>query len=148
MIQQINDAGLKFIENWESLSLNEYLDVRGLPTIGYGHLVLPSDTFTSPITLQFANDLFKKDIEVWVNYLNNKCNHYQLSFNHNQFNALVSFCFNLGSFKSPAMLARLASKNYTDIGNAIKLYDKANHVYIEGLHKRRLAEFKLYFTAA
>ena len=49
------------IKEHEGLRLNKYNDSKGYPTIGYGHLVRPSDNIPNTISKAYADKLFDKD---------------------------------------------------------------------------------------
>lgn len=51
----------------EGFSATVYKDVYGIPTIGYGHKILPNEDFSDGITKQRAIDLFKQDIVFKIN---------------------------------------------------------------------------------
>ncbi len=89
---QLSDKGRKLLEGREGCRLNVYHDVRGLATIGVGHLIKAGERFTT-LTQQEADDLFKKDVQKYVDNLNKVVN---VSLTQDQFDALVSLSFNIG----------------------------------------------------
>lgn len=111
--------GITFIKNHEGCKLNFYADSKGFPTVGYGHLITRSKTYTanttltatqckelsdslhldytSPITQTKADTFFAADLkEKAENYVNGLTLPYQQQFSVNQFDALVSLTFNSG----------------------------------------------------
>ena len=61
---QLSDAGLDLVKRSEGFRSHTYLDVNGFPTIGYGHRILPSESFPGPIAETQANDLLASDLRV------------------------------------------------------------------------------------
>ena len=94
----IDQAGLDFITKWEGIVLHVYRDVVGKKTFGVGHLVTPAEDARFPdgktITREFAMDTLHKDVHRFVNAVRE---HSRVKLNQNQFNALVSFGFNVGT---------------------------------------------------
>src|SRR5580698_5767611 len=80
----------------EGLRLVPYNDATGNATVGYGHLLHrgPLDGTEVTITAQQALQLFAQDLyskaEVFVNKIT-------VPLNQNQYDALVSFCYNCGA---------------------------------------------------
>lgn len=135
---KISNNGLNLIKQFEGCRLSAYKCPAGIWTIGYGHTsgVKPTDKINS----LDADRLLRQDIVRYEQAVNSIVKH---PLNQNQFDALVSFTYNLG----PGCLKTLvANRNLTQIGNAIKLYNKANGKVLEGLVRRRNAESKLFFS--
>jgi lysozyme len=85
----------------EGFSATVYNDVAGNPTIGYGHKLLPGETFEAPITEDGAIALLKEDLAP----AENSVSKYAPQCNQNQFDALCDFAYNLGVGKLQIMLA-------------------------------------------
>ena len=94
----LDNKGYLLIAQFEGLRLKPYLCSAGVPTIGYGSTFYPSGRKVTmrdkPITQETAfwmlkqvANMFAKDVDSLVTS----------NINQNQFNALVSFAFNLGS---------------------------------------------------
>ena len=76
-------------------------------------------------------------------------NRYGFDLTQNQFDALVSFVFNVGAgnFRSSTLLKRLKSNpNDPDIENQFKKWVYDNGKVLPGLVRRRDEEAKLYFN--
>ena len=135
----ISETGKNFIKSFEGLRLKAYKVHEGEKyyTIGYGHYG-PDVTKNMVITEGQANALFDHDIKKYVNAVNN-C---KLAFtpNQNQFDALVSFCYNLGVNIMDDFIA-MSSKQ---VANEMLLYVNSGGVRLEGLVKRRKAEVELF----
>ena len=91
-----SDNGIEFIKSFEGFSPKscKCVESEKYYTIGYGHYgkdVAENDT----ITKYAATKLLKKDVES----VERKVDKYDsiYNFNQNQFDALVSFCYNVGN---------------------------------------------------
>ena len=92
---KISEKGLELIKTFEGLRLSSYkaLSAEKYYTIGYGHY--GSDVSKDMIiTESQAEELLKKDVEKFEDKVNKYSNY---SFNQNQFDALVSFAYNIGN---------------------------------------------------
>ena len=92
-MKRISDIGLKKLKEFEGLRKEAYYDAAGVPTIGYGHTkgVRMGDVISEYWAEMFLKaDLY--DVEKQVDSLG-------LKLNQPQFDALVSFAFNLGFYK-------------------------------------------------
>jgi lysozyme len=144
---QLSNNGIELIRSFEGLSLKPYNDTRGYATVGIGHLLHPSPVNENDkeITLEEAYELFRHDSQ-WaqdcVNHL------VDVTINQNQFDALVSFVFNVGSgtFSKSSALKLLNSGDYNQVPGAMALYNKSLGKISAGLVRRREAEGKLFLT--
>ena len=137
-----SDRGLNLIKQFEGFSAKPYVCAGGRWTIGYCHVILPDETFTE-ITEDEAIVLLSRDVmeaEGAVDIL------VKVPLNQNQFDALVSFVYNLGSgnLKSSTLLKLL---NASDYDGAAKQFDRwvyAGGRQLLGLIARRKAEEDLF----
>ena len=90
---EISQKGINLIKEFEGCSLTAYKCVAEKWTIGYGHTE-GVDPNTKPITQQKAEEYLKEDLKYFENCVNNKY-YVPQKINQNQFDALVSFAFNL-----------------------------------------------------
>ena len=154
----LDNKGYLLIAQFEGLRLKPYLCSAGVPTIGYGSTFYPSGRKVTmqdkPITQETAfwmlkqvANMFAKDVDSLVTS----------NINQNQFNALVSFAFNLGSdidadnipegLGDSRLLRRVnANPNDPEIVREFVKWNKAGGRVLDGLTKRRLKEAELYFT--
>lgn len=90
-------------------------------TIGYGHVILPGESYES-ITVEEAEALLKKDMENRIKYVNQKVEQYGLELNQNQFDGLVDMVYNKGNILDPkeSTFFRLIVEGCTDEN---KLYE-------------------------
>ena len=133
----------ELIKQFEGLRLEAYLCPAGIWTIGYGHTSGVSPN--SFITIQEADEYLHRDvatIEMQLNKLN-------LSLRQCQWDAIVSFVFNvgIGNFKASTLLAKIRiNPEDNSIMDEFLRWVYANGKVMKGLQKRRLAEMKLYFS--
>jgi lysozyme len=143
---KVDAAGRAFLTKEEGEVLHEYLDSGGKPTIGVGHLLTkytPGRTITHEQSQQqLTADLAR--FEAAVNRLVTR------PINQHQFNALVSFAFNLGDGAlQRSSLLRLVNAGSTDAGAitaAFKLWQNVNGKPDAGIKARRGREAALYLT--
>ena len=136
---------IELISRFEGCRLTAYLCPAKVWTIGYGHTGLVDGNPVCKgmtITKEKASQLlYDDDIKKFENQVNKYLSIY--SFNQNQFDALLSFAFNIGSIKQ---LTQDGTRTRRQIGDAILLYNKCNGKVLKGLVNRRKAEYTLYFT--
>lgn len=136
---KISNTGLNLIKKYESLRLTAYKDSVGVWTIGYGHTlgVLPGMIITSST----ADSYLRKDVELVENALNK----YNFKLSQNQFDALVSLFFNVGTgnIKNFTTLLR-NDPNSEQVPEKIKKYVYAGGKILNGLVRRRAEEAELY----
>lgn len=146
----ISDSGLQFLKQQEGFRPDVYKDATGNDTVGFGHMLTDDEDFTWGITEEAAEDLLRKDLlrfeEAIVNYI-------KAQLNDNQFGALCSLCFNVGTkplFGLIGTLLNLPTPDYQNAADGFLAYDKG-HIngvltVIEGLKNRRIAERQLFLT--
>jgi lysozyme len=152
---KISPTGLAMIKDFEGLRLTAYTDPAGVTTIGWGH------TKTAPafktITKAQAEILFEDDIEEAETDLNRSLDAAGLVVNQSQFDALMSWVFNLGITKFRGSTAyRLMREGAPDdeVAAALSWWNKATDpktgkkVSLPGLARRRKAEHDLYLGYA
>lgn len=119
--------------------MRAYKDAGGTLTIGYGHTknVAPTDT----ITQQQAENFLKSDLVYFECVVNKYDNIY--NFTQNEFDALVSFTYNLGKGNLDKLTDN-GRRTKQHIANSILLYNKCNGKVLQGLVNRRTAERDLF----
>lgn len=143
-IKSMDLSGINFLVQEEGLRLKPYLDSVGVATIGVGCTYYENGNrvkMTDPaITRERAIELFRN---VLKQYETTVWSVTRDDINQNQFNALVSICFNIGvtGFKGSTLLKRV-NMNPLDhkIPDAFLMWRKP----IELLGRRK-REAKLYF---
>ena len=140
MSRKLSPNGLELIKSFESCKLYAYkcLPSEKFYTIGYGHY--GSDVKKDmKITQKQADNLLLKDCEKFVKHINTYMSTY--NFNQNQFDALVSFAFNIGNINQ---LTASGTRTIEQISSKITLYNKSGGKVIRGLVKRRAKEKELF----
>ena len=129
------------IKHFESCKLTAYQDSVGVWTIGWGHTagVKKGDNWTQ----DEADDILLNDLEKFEGYVNQ---YVKVPLTQNQFDALVSWTFNLGpgNLKSSTMLTKLNEKNYDEVPSQMKRWNKAGGKVLRGLERRRNAEAAMF----
>ncbi len=138
----ISEGGLNFIKRFEGFSSKPYICVGGHKTIGYGHILKKSEKMTY-ISEDEASDLLKKDVKLAGIYLLKLT---KIPLNQNQFDALSSFIFNLGSaaYERSALRSKLNRGEYNAVPQELMRWIYSNGKEILGLINRRKAESLLY----
>ena len=148
MTRHINDVGLRLIKTFEGSRLVVYRDSVGIPTVGYGHVVLQHDNLHvgDHITKQRAADFLRSDLHTAEHAVEQMVTS---ALTDNQFAALVSFVFNVGAgnLAKSTLLKRLNQGRYVDASNQFKLWVKARGQVLPGLIRRREAERQLFLAA-
>lgn len=138
---KISDKGLEIIKTFEGCHLTAYLCPAGKLTIGYGHTKGVYKGMT--ITKVQANTFLKEDCanaEKNVNSFNTK-----YSWTQNEFDALVSFAYNIGSINQ---LTANGTRSKEVIASKILEYNKSGGKVLSGLVKRRKAEHDLFVSGS
>jgi len=137
--------GKDLIEKHEGKINNIYIDPVGFATVGIGHLVVAGENFPHTLTDEQVYQLFDKDIVRFEDAVNKLV---KVKLNQNQFDALVSFTFNLGlgALKNSTLLKVLNSGNYKEAAKQFLRWDKAGSPPkpLPGLTKRRKEESELF----
>jgi len=137
-----SNSGIELIKRSEGFRPTVYKDIAGLRTIGYGHLMLPTDKMER-LTQEEGIVLLQKDLgnaEGCVNRL------VIVEINQNQFDALVSFVFNLGcgAFSKSTLLRKINEGKNVDAAKEFLKWVYAGGKKSAGLLNRRIEESKLF----
>jgi len=136
-----SQKGIDLIKHFEGCELKAYKCPAGVWTIGYGHIkgVQEGDV----ITEQQADEMLVEELNEYENYINTLVT---VPLNQNQYDALVSWVYNLGSsnLNSSTLLKVLNSGDYTGVPEQIMRWNKAGGKVLEGLTRRRQAEADLF----
>jgi lysozyme len=137
----ISQEGLSLIKKFEGCELTAYQDAVGVWTIGYGHIKGVVEGMET--TKEQAEEMLVEELHEYESYIN-ECVTVELS--QNQFDALVSWVYNLGptNLKSSTMLKVLNSGDFDGVPAQIKRWNKAGGNVLEGLVRRREAEALLF----
>lgn len=148
-IKVVSEKGLNFISNEEGVILHPYRDSVGILTIGIGNTYYSDGTKVQmsdpPISLERAQGLFRSVLQ-----------HYEQAvwsltrddINQNQFDALVSLCYNIGvnAFKNSTLLKLVnAGIEGRQIKDAFEMWRRAGEDKT-ALLSRRIREAELYLS--
>lgn len=141
-MREISKLAVDIVKHFEGFSSVVYNDVAGYPTIGYGHL-LDSDESYNTITKQEAEELLIKDMTRAVIAVE-ALTHVHL--HDNEFAALVSFVYNVGSgaYERSTLRMKLNRSEYLDAASEFTRWVYAGGKIIRGLQHRRREEKKLF----
>jgi GH24 family phage-related lysozyme (muramidase) len=125
---KIDEFGKSFIKKWEGGQSRDglfyiYADAVNKKTIGYGHLIKNGESF-SVLNKAQADDLFDRDVIQFEDAINLLASQASVTFNQNQFNALVAFAFNVGTgfLNGSSVKEFKQSKDMSVLANMIRQY--------------------------
>lgn len=140
---KISPRGIELVKQFEGCKLTAYVCPAGVLTIGYGSTG-PHVKAGMKIDGAQANTLLLKDLERFEAGVN------RLSKKHTQgqFDALVSFAFNLGlgNLERSTLLKLHNAGKHTEAADQFKRWNKAGGKVLAGLTRRREAEAALYLS--
>lgn len=146
-MRQINDLGLWIIKDFEGCKLVVYKDIKGLPTVGWGHKVLVTDKLSigDTITQEQADCWLIKDVNRTAGMLDSMIHN---NITENQFSACVSLAYNIGvgAFERSTLLAYINNNQLMMAGEEILRWDHSKGLENFGLLRRRKAEQSLFNT--
>ena len=138
---KISNTGIDLIKHFEGCETEAYLCPAGVPTIGYGHIkgVQMGDV----ITETQAHEMLVEELDEYESYINDLVT---VSLNQNQFDAMVSWVYNLGggNLRASTLLKVLNSGDYAGVPAQMMRWNKAGGKVLEGLTRRRQAEADLF----
>lgn len=138
----ISERGVELIKRFEGCRLVAYRCAANKLTIGWGHT--GADVREGmEIDIDEAERLLKMDLVI---HENNVARLVRVPLLQNQFDALVSFEFNVGygKFRSSTLLRKLNSGDYEGAGKEFIRWVYGGGRVLGGLVKRREAEFEMY----
>ncbi len=142
---QLSAAGLELLKQSEGFRSHTYNDVNGFPTIGYGHRLLDHESFPDVIGEPQATGILAADVRSSEQAVARLV---KVPLTQGQFDALVDFCFNLGTGRlaSSTLLKALNGGRYADAAEQLLRWDIAGGEESAGLKARREAEFALWHS--
>jgi lysozyme len=139
--------GLQLIRKYEGYKSTPYRCPAGLYTVGYGHVIgnglqLP-DEWNRTLSLGEINELLRTDLARFERGVLRYCPVY---LTQSQFDALVSFSFNLGLgvLQRSTLRQKILRKDGEGAAKEILRYDKVGGRPLKGLTRRRQAEYNLF----
>jgi lysozyme len=137
----ISQEGISLIKKFEGCELEAYKCAAGVWTIGYGHTK----------DVKEGDSILKEDAEsMLMHELQKYCNDVDIAvkvdLKQNEFDALVSWTYNLGltNLNSSTMLRVLNEGKHNEVPAQIKRWNKASGQVKQGLVRRREAEALMF----
>lgn len=138
---KVSNNGINLVKRFEGLELKAYRDSVGILTIGYGHThaVKAGDIITG----EQADAFLREDLQVAELTVNTNV---KAKLTQGQFDALVSFVFNLGSgnFVKSTLIRKLNAGDYAGAADEFGKWVNAGGKKLPGLVKRRAAEREVF----
>ncbi|WP_150182605.1 lysozyme [Enterobacter asburiae] len=147
-MMQTSEKGIALIKQFEGCKLTAYQDSVGVWTIGYGW-TKPVDgkPIRAGMTIkqETAERLLKTGL---VSYENDVSRLVKVDLTQGQFDALVSFTYNLGarSLSTSTLLRKLNAGDYAGASDEFLRWNKAGGKVLNGLTRRREAERALFLS--
>ena len=133
--------GINLIKHFEGCELEAYKCPAGVWTIGFGHIkgVQEGDV----ITEADAHNMLVEELDEYEGYINDMIS---VELNQNQYDAMVSWVYNLGggNLKASTLLKVLNQGEFDGVPAQIMRWNKAGGKVLEGLTRRRQAEADLF----
>lgn len=138
--------GIAHIKEFEGFRGKRYLCPANKPTIGYGHVIVDSERATlwgADLTEEQATKLLMKDL---VRFEDAVLAMVAVPLTQGQFDALVSFAYNLGEAKlrSSTLLKLLNAGDYDGARKQINRWVYSNGKKLDGLIRRRASETEMF----
>jgi lysozyme len=144
-LRPISETALALVKRFEGFSPTRYVCSGGKLTIGYGHVITKAHIpdFEKPITEQRASQILMMDMTYAQQAVDRLV---KVPLTQNQFDALVSFVFNIGegAFAASTLLRLLNKGKYDEAAWEFNRWIHAGGKRLEGLIRRRRAERELF----
>ncbi len=147
---KISKKGLELIAKFEGFRSKPYLCPAGVPTIGYGTTIYPNGKKVTlrdkKISKTEALEILKYQVD--KSYGKSVNRYVQHEISQNQFDALVSFTYNLGAgnLRSSTLLKKVNLGKFARAAKEFLKWDKAGGRRLKGLTRRRIAESNLFLV--
>ena len=151
---KISHAGIELLKRYEGCKLKAYQDIAGVWTIGYGHTaaagwIIPEKDMI--INQTMADEILIRDLTQYEVAVSRAVSRFM---RQNQFDAMVSLCFNIGpgAFAKSSVVRHFNAGAVAKAANSFLLWSKARHPktgkpeHSRGLAKRRAAEMALFLA--
>lgn len=142
-MMRMSKQGYDLIKAFEGYFQRPYLCPAGYPTVGYGHVIVKGEDFSAGLTEEEANDLLHKDM---FSYEQAVLRLIRVPLTQSQFDALVSFTYNLGSgaLQRSTLRQKINRGEHEDVPVEMLKWIWAGGRKLKGLLRRRQAEGVLY----
>jgi len=142
-MRHITQNGIDLIKRFEGFSRTVYFCPAGYQTIGYGHVVKPHEDFSAGIDEAQAEELLRQDAAIAEQAVLRLIN---VPLTDCQFDALVSFTYNLGggALQRSTLRRKVNHEEHADVPEQFMRWVWAGGRKLKGLIRRREAEADLY----
>lgn len=142
-MRHITQDGIDLIKRFEGFSPTVYICPAGYPTIGYGHLVREAERYEQGITEAEAEELLRRDVHAAENAVLRLID---VPLTDGQFDALVSFTFNLGAgaLQRSTLRRKVNRQAHGEVPKQFMRWVCAGGQKLNGLIKRRSCESQIY----
>ncbi|TNF18452.1 MAG: lysozyme [Vibrionaceae bacterium] len=144
-MRHVTQDGIDLIKRFEGFSATVYICPAGYPTIGYGHLVREAEKYELGITQAEAEDLLRRDVREAENAVLRLID---VPLTDGQFDALVSFTFNLGAgaLQRSTLRRKVNRQAHSEVPEQFMRWVWAGGSKLPGLTIRRAAESNIYLS--
>ena len=144
----VSNKGVDLICEFEGKRLAAYDDGVGVWTIGFGTIKYPNGVRVKKgdtCTLEQAKEYMRHDLIEFEYTVNSSV---KVPLNQNQFDALVSLAYNIGSsaFKSSTLVKKLNTGDYQGAADQFNVWINAGGKRMQGLVNRRDKEKLLFLS--
>ena len=145
-MRHITQNGIDLIKRFEGFSAKIYICPAGYPTIGYGHVVKAHEDFSAGIDEALAEELLRQDAVIAERAVLRLIN---VPLTDGQFDALVSFTYNLGggALQRSSLRRKINREEHADVPEHFMRWVWAGGRKLKGLVRRREAEAMIYSSA-
>ena len=142
-MRNITQNGLDLIKRFEGFSRTVYFCSAGYPTIGYGHVVKDDEDFAAGIDEAQAEELLRQDAKIAERAVLRLIN---VPLTDGQFDALVSFTYNLGggALQRSTLRRKINREEHAEVPEQFMRWVWAGGRKLKGLVRRRAAEVIFY----
>ncbi len=142
-MMKLSQAGLDLIKHFEGFSHVTYICPGGFRTIGYGHLMADNEDYPDGISVFEAEQMLWKEIQKDEQSVARLI---RVPLTQGQFDALVSFVYNLGSgaLQRSTLRQKINREEHDEVPNELMKWIWAGGRKLNGLIRRRQAEGLMY----
>jgi lysozyme len=146
--QRMSDKGIKLLQQFEGFRTHAYQCSAGVWTIGWGHTSAagaPNVRKGMVITRQEAEAVLRRDLKQYEEAVRK---HVKVKLTQDEFDALVSFCFNIGTngFAASSVVRYINTGRKHLVGAGLAMWVKAGGKTSKGLVARRKMEADLFYS--
>jgi len=144
----VSQKALDLIKKFEGCKLNAYLDLKKIPTIGFG-----STLYNNGSKVKMGDTITQEQADDMLSFRCEQIERMILGFvkpqlNENQLSALISFVYNIGmnAFRFSTLLLEINKGNFDKAAAQFDKWIYVNKNKSEGLANRRAAEKSLFLS--